>query len=147
MDLALNLGIALAAPEVHPCPDSQVPPETQYYSPVYSPSPLKNAGDDEKVEGGLASVQPRELFPEHAETQLDTQPVESEPVDSLPGSPEISPTEIETTPKFEVVEIEESPAKVPATVMVPEDPMPSFKSYTPEDLSMLQAKIAELKPL
>lgn len=147
MDLALSLGVALAAPVVHPCPDSQVPPDTQHYSPVYSPSPLKDMHDDQMMDEGVAPIEPKELFAEPAETELDTQPVESEPVDSLPESPEITPTEIETTPKVPVVEIEDSPAKVPTPVAVSKDPMPSLKSYTPEDLSVLQARIAQLKPL
>eukprot|EP00435_Cladocopium_sp_Y103_P059870 s1200_g21.t1 len=126
IDLAVDLGVALAAPEVQPCPESQVPPETLYYSPQYSPSPPKD--QDDEVEGDSASIQPRKLFGEHVETQLDSQPSEPEPVNSMvPGSPEISPTEIETTPKHDVVEIEDSPAKAPATVTVSKDPMPSSK--------------------
>ena len=60
-------------------------------------------------------------------------------VENVPSSPSITPTEIEVTPEPSQV-----PPAIPVTTTV-KDPMPSAKTYTPEEMAALREKINMIK--
>lgn len=119
-DLAASLGVTVMAEEVQPCPESQVPADS------FSPEVFGSPTEDPKLleEFGQNFCNPEE--------------------DGQPASPEITPTELEDTPKEgEVIEIADSPIRT----VVKGDRLPNRNEYTEEDLRHLQGRIAEIKPL
>lgn len=116
--LAEILGVPPVAPVVEAVPDSQIWPDS--FTEEFQES--QGQPVTEFVE--LPKRPPMEF---------------QEEVVDVPSSPSITPTEIEVTPEPPKV----SPA-IPVTTTV-RDPMPSAKTYTPEDMAVLREKINMIK--
>jgi hypothetical protein len=117
--LAESLGVPPLAPVVEAVPDSQI-----------LPGSFVEELQDSQVQPVIEFVALPKRDPPIK--------VQEEAVD-VPSSPSITPTEIEMTPEPPQV-----PPAIPVTTTV-KDPLPSAKTYTPEDMAVLRDKINMIK--
>ena len=117
--LAESLGVPPVAPVVEAVPDSQILPDslTEEFQ--------ESQGQPVTEFVPLPKRDPPMKFEDE--------------VENVPSSPSITPTEIEVTPEPSQV-----PPAIPVTTTV-KDPMPSAKTYTPEEMAALREKINMIK--